>query len=80
MLAGVSVSWYTWLEQGRSINVSLDVLEALARVLRLDDAEHAHLLALAGHPGRLSTHPDEVAAPTRPFACSPRWTPARPTC
>src|SRR5438067_8266544 len=63
LLAGVSVSWYTWLEQGRPINVSLDVLEALARVLRLDDAEHAHLLALAGQPGRLATHPDEEAAP-----------------
>ena len=30
MLAGVSVTWYTWLEQGRPINASVDVLEALA--------------------------------------------------
>lgn len=52
LLAGVSVSWYTWLEQGRPINPSLDVLDALARVLRLDPVEHAHLVALAGHPGR----------------------------
>ena len=56
LLAGVSVSWYTWLEQGRPINVSLDVLEALARVLRLDEAERAHLLALAG-PGTRDRRP-----------------------
>jgi len=47
MLAGVSVTWYTWLEQGRPINASVDVLAALARALRLDDAERHHLLALA---------------------------------
>src|SRR6185369_17279245 len=47
MLAGVSVTWYTWLEQGRPINASVDVLAALARALRLDDAERQHLLALA---------------------------------
>ncbi len=47
MLAGVSVTWYTWLEQGRPINASVDVLSALARALRLDDAERQHLLALA---------------------------------
>lgn len=47
MLAGVSVTWYTWLEQGRPINASVDVLGALARALRLDDAARRHLLALA---------------------------------
>ena len=47
MLAGVSISWYTWLEQGRPINASRDVLDALARALRLDDVEHEHLIALA---------------------------------
>lgn len=52
MLAGVSVSWYTWLEQGRPINASVDVLDALARALRLDPVERAHLLELAGHPER----------------------------
>ena len=49
MLAGVSVSWYTWLEQGRPINASNDVLDALARTLRLDPVERDHLHALAGH-------------------------------
>jgi transcriptional regulator with XRE-family HTH domain len=47
MLAGVSVTWYTWLEQGRPINASVDVLSALARAMRLDDAARQHLLTLA---------------------------------
>ena len=38
MLAGVSLTWYTWLEQGRRINASDDVLLAIGRALRLDDA------------------------------------------
>lgn len=46
-LAGVGVSWYTWLEQGRDIHPSPDVLEALARALRLDPAERSTLFALA---------------------------------
>jgi transcriptional regulator with XRE-family HTH domain len=49
-LAGVGVTWYTWLEQGRDINVSIQVLEALARTLKLDRHEHSHLMALAGVP------------------------------
>src|ERR1700735_4310993 len=46
-LAGVGVSWYTWLEQGRDIHPSPEVLDALARALRLDAAERATLFALA---------------------------------
>lgn len=46
-LAGVGVSWYTWLEQGRDINPSPEVLDALARALRLDSAERRTLFALA---------------------------------
>jgi transcriptional regulator with XRE-family HTH domain len=50
-LAGVSVTWYTWLEQGRSVRASEEVLDRLGRVLRLDPAEHRHLFVLArGHP------------------------------
>jgi transcriptional regulator with XRE-family HTH domain len=45
-LAGVGVTWYTWLEQGREINVSTQVLDAVARTLRLDAAERQHLYAL----------------------------------
>ncbi|MUN36870.1 helix-turn-helix transcriptional regulator [Actinomadura litoris] len=48
VLAGVGVSWYTWLEQGREINVSAEVLESVSRVLRLDGAEREHLYLLAG--------------------------------
>jgi transcriptional regulator with XRE-family HTH domain len=48
VLAGVGVSWYTWLEQGRDITVSADVLDAVARALRLDPHERAHLYVLAG--------------------------------
>jgi transcriptional regulator with XRE-family HTH domain len=47
LLAGVGVSWYTWLEQGREINASTQVLDALARVLRLDRAERWHMYVLA---------------------------------
>lgn len=46
-LAGVGLSWYTWLEQGRDIKPSAQVLDALARALRLDGAERAHLFHLA---------------------------------
>ena len=46
-LAGVGLSWYTWLEQGRDIKPSAQVLDALARVLRLRRAERAHLFHLA---------------------------------
>ncbi|MEV0259633.1 helix-turn-helix transcriptional regulator [Streptomyces sp. NPDC050732] len=50
-LAGVSVAWYTWLEQGR-VDASRQVLDAVARALRLDDASHRHVLALAGFAPR----------------------------
>ncbi|MFG2572673.1 helix-turn-helix domain-containing protein [Streptomyces sp. NPDC048481] len=46
-LAGVSVAYYTRLEQGNGRNVSSEVLDAIARALRLTDAEHAHLTHLA---------------------------------
>ncbi|MBR7830522.1 helix-turn-helix domain-containing protein [Actinospica sp. MGRD01-02] len=47
-LSGVSVTWYTWLEQGRDISASRQVLESLARTLRLTPAERRHLFTLAG--------------------------------
>ncbi|GIH13692.1 helix-turn-helix transcriptional regulator [Rugosimonospora africana] len=49
-LAGVGVTWYTWLEQGRPINASVQILDAIARTLRLDYAERAHLYRLAEVP------------------------------
>ncbi|XRQ16159.1 helix-turn-helix transcriptional regulator [Actinomadura welshii] len=64
VLAGVGVSWYTWLEQGRDITVSGDVLDAIGRALRLDAAEREHLYLLAGlNPPRAAAGP---AAPVTP--------------
>ncbi|MFC5184233.1 helix-turn-helix transcriptional regulator [Actinomadura harenae] len=58
-LAGVGVTWYTWLEQGRPINVSTQVLDAVSRTLRLDTVEREHLYRLS-----------EVAAPPEPDVVS----------
>lgn len=48
-IAGVGLTWYTWLEQGRDIRVSPQVLGAIARALQLEPTERAHLFHLAGH-------------------------------
>jgi transcriptional regulator with XRE-family HTH domain len=48
-LSGVSVDWYIRLEQGRQITPSESVLAAVARTLKLDDAEREYLFNLAGH-------------------------------
>jgi transcriptional regulator with XRE-family HTH domain len=58
-LADVGVSWYTWLEQGRDIQVSEPFLERLSRALRLTPTERAHLFELAS--GRPAPRP--VLAP-----------------
>ncbi|MFJ8827065.1 helix-turn-helix transcriptional regulator [Streptomyces sp. NPDC102467] len=47
-LASVGITWYTWLEQGRAMNVSAGVLDAIARALLMDPTERAHAFALAG--------------------------------
>ncbi|MGY0498903.1 helix-turn-helix transcriptional regulator [Nocardia sp. FBN12] len=49
-LSGIGVTWYTWLEQGRPINASAQVLDAVARTLGLDHAEKVHLYRLADVP------------------------------
>jgi transcriptional regulator with XRE-family HTH domain len=59
-LAGVGVTWYTWLEQGRDINASPQVLDAVARTLLLDQHERDHLFRLADAPD--GTIPAECAA------------------
>lgn len=59
-LAGVGVTWYTWLEQGRPINASVQVLDAIAAVLGLGHAERWHLYRLAELPG-VPTPPATVA-------------------
>ncbi|MHA4777648.1 MmyB family transcriptional regulator [Streptomyces sp. MSC1_001] len=49
-LSAVGVTWYTWLEQARDIQVSAQVLDALADALLLDPTERSHLFSLAGRP------------------------------
>ncbi|WP_211126671.1 helix-turn-helix transcriptional regulator [Streptomyces yatensis] len=61
VLSGVGVSWYTWLEQGRDITVSEEVIDAIARALLLNAAERAHLYRLAG-----LNPPRDVPAPAVP--------------
>ena len=64
LLAGVGVTWYTWLEQGRPINVSVQVLDAVASTLRMDGPERWHLYRLAeATPLRLPTSTQVVPAP-----------------
>ncbi|RSM64225.1 transcriptional regulator [Actinoplanes sp. ATCC 53533] len=52
LLAGVSPSYYSRLEQGQSSNASVEVLDAIAGALRLDEAERRHLRDLAAGPRR----------------------------
>src|SRR4029450_4236749 len=47
LLAGVGITWYTWLEQGRPINASAQVLDSVARTLHLGRPEREHLYRLA---------------------------------
>jgi transcriptional regulator with XRE-family HTH domain len=68
-LAGVSVSYYTRLEQGLSRGASAEVLDAIARALLLDDHERAHLNRLAGAarrtPRARRPRPEKLADETR---------------
>ncbi|SEF54156.1 Transcriptional regulator, contains XRE-family HTH domain [Actinacidiphila yanglinensis] len=62
-LAGVSVDYVVRLEQGRGLRPSADVVEGLARALRLTPVERAYLFGLAGHRARGADAPDTTAAP-----------------
>ncbi|MER5429752.1 helix-turn-helix transcriptional regulator [Streptomyces sp. NPDC002588] len=66
-LAGVSVAYYTRLEQGNGRNVSAEVLDSIARALRLTDAEHAHLTHLAKpkHKKKQAARPQQVRVALR---------------
>ncbi|MFC4499806.1 MULTISPECIES: helix-turn-helix domain-containing protein [Streptomyces] len=66
-LAGVSVAYYTRLEQGNGRNVSAEVLDSIARALRLTDAEHAHLTHLAKpkHKKKQTARPQQVRVSLR---------------
>lgn len=85
-LSGVSVTWYTWLEQGRDIHPSRQVLDAVATALRLTDAEHDYVLSLVGlaprpavRAGAVDTAPAHVqrlldALDEHPaYALAPDW-------
>jgi transcriptional regulator with XRE-family HTH domain len=64
-LAGVGATWYTWLEQGRDVRASFEVLEAVAGALRLTPAERAHLILLGrGEEAPASKPPAERVSPT----------------
>ncbi len=83
--SAVSVTWYTWLEQGRDINASRQVLESIGRVLRLSPAEQSYVLSLGGHtpapvsgaraqdglPPHLQALLDALEFPA--FAVAPDW-------
>jgi transcriptional regulator with XRE-family HTH domain len=64
-LASVGVTWYTWLEQGRDIHVSTQVLDSLAQTFRLTPAEKAHLFLLAGQAS--PAHPVPQQEHVSPF-------------
>ena len=66
-LSGVSVAWYTWLEQGRQMRVSDEVLERICHTFRLSDDERVYLFTLVQqrpprlhHDGRLEPPPEIV--------------------
>lgn len=61
-LAGLSTTWYTWLEQGRDISVSAQVLDSIANVLQLNDDERRYLFVLAtGHTKYATINSDPPA-------------------
>ncbi|MFE8887862.1 helix-turn-helix transcriptional regulator [Pseudarthrobacter enclensis] len=62
-LSGVSVTWYTWLEQGRDISPSRQVLEAVSRALHLSDTGLDYVLSLGGYA---SAGPSSTAAANAP--------------
>jgi transcriptional regulator with XRE-family HTH domain len=62
-LSGVGVTWYTWLEQGRPISASGQVIDAIGRAMQLTPDEHEHLRLLAGLP---ALEPTAAAADLTP--------------
>jgi transcriptional regulator with XRE-family HTH domain len=67
-IAGISATWYTWLEQARPINPSVRALDALARALRLDPAGRAHLFELARPDLRATSTSTPTRALSEPLA------------
>ncbi|MGF7237977.1 MAG: helix-turn-helix transcriptional regulator, partial [Frankia sp.] len=65
-LAGVSVDYYTRIEQGKETAPSDAVIDSVGRALRLDDHERAHLFALADHAARRASRRPAPTATIRP--------------
>ena len=61
-LAGISPTWYTWIEQGRAASVSADALGRLAEALRLTRSERAYIFELAGRRDPLAAATEDDAA------------------
>jgi transcriptional regulator with XRE-family HTH domain len=61
-LAGISTAYYTWIEQGRTFDVSSEVLEGIAGALQLSEVEAAHIFTLAGKAPRPPLAVDGVVA------------------
>jgi len=70
-LAGVSTTWYTWLEQGRDIQASPAVLDAIASALRLTHDERNYLYGLALESGSLAGGTSSGQQPSSPDVISP---------
>jgi hypothetical protein len=66
-LAGLSIDYYIRLEQGKETNPSGPIMDGLARALRLNEEEHAHLYALANHAaGRIARSLPQASRVVRP--------------
>jgi transcriptional regulator with XRE-family HTH domain len=66
LLAGVGVTWYTWLEQGRDIRVSSDTLQRIARALQLSPSDTQYLFALCELPAPPSAPPSIASQISQP--------------
>lgn len=65
-LAGVSTTWYTWLEQGREITVSASVLDAIASALKLNNDERKYLYDLAFETNKPVSREEELQSRISP--------------
>jgi transcriptional regulator with XRE-family HTH domain len=65
-LAGISATWYTWIEQAREINVSSEALDRLATALKLSKTERSYLFDMAdrrdpqAHQSEVDTAPETL--------------------
>lgn len=62
-LAGISATWYTWIEQGREVNVSAEALDRLALALKLSRTERAYLFDMADRRDPRASTAEEDSVP-----------------